>query len=198
MDPKLIEHILEMSDECPKHQFLLLDSISNYHKYGYPSLKDGGGIIHVKNITYAEHVFYEDKFLKMGIDGGRIRTYIPPSTKNRIMYFMDTGKEAELFQLVKHILKGDETNEIDADLIKMEPPPVPRKKENTKHALFQSHNVQSLQQLGQILALNSTVLTQITPFTSCLKNNLNCTLYKLFEEQLVTEGIIKWRLHEQN
>ena len=41
VNPKLIEHILEMSDECPKHQFLLLGSISNYHKYGYPSLKDG-------------------------------------------------------------------------------------------------------------------------------------------------------------
>ena len=28
--------------------------------------------------------------------------------------------------------------------------------------------------------------------------NPNLTLYKLFEEQLITEGIIKWRLHEQN
>ena len=78
MDPKLIEHILEMSDECSKHQFLLLGSISNYHKYGYPSLKDEGGIIDVKNITYAEHVFYDDKFSKTGIDEERIRTCILP------------------------------------------------------------------------------------------------------------------------
>ena len=35
------------------------------------------------------------------------------------MYFMDTGKEAELFQLVKHILKGGQTNETDADVIKI-------------------------------------------------------------------------------
>ena len=28
--------------------------------------------------------------------------------------------------------------------------------------------------------------------------NPNHTLYKLFEEQLITEGIIKWRLDEQN
>ena len=34
------------------------------------------------------------------------------------MYFMDTGKEAELFQLVKHILKGEQTKETDADIIK--------------------------------------------------------------------------------
>ena len=110
-----------MSDEPPKHQFHLLGSISNYHKYGYPSLKDEGGIIHVKNITHAEHVFYDEKFSETGIDGERIRTYIPPSLRNRIMYFMDTGKEAELFQLVKHILKGDQTNETDADIIARNP-----------------------------------------------------------------------------
>ena len=35
-----------------------------FHKYGYPSLKEEGGIIHVMNITYAEHVFYDEKFSK--------------------------------------------------------------------------------------------------------------------------------------
>ena len=136
VDPKLIEHILEISDKSPKDQFLLLGFTSNYHKYGYPSLKDEGGIIHVKNITYAEHVFYDDKFLKTGIDGERIRTYMPPSPRNRIMYFMDSGKEAELFQLVKHILKGDQTNGTDADVIKMEPPPVPRNKRKLSTPCF--------------------------------------------------------------
>ena len=89
------------------------------------------------------------------------------------MYFMDTDKEGELFQLVKHILKGDQANKIHGHTIEIEPPPVPRKKENIHHALLQYHNMQSLQQLGRILALNSTVLTQIAPFTSCLKNNLS-------------------------
>ena len=94
VDPKLIEHTQEMSDKSPKDPFFLLGSISNYHKYGYPSLRDEGGIIHVKNITYAEHVFYDDNFLKTGIDGERIQMYIPLSPRNRIMYFMDTGKES--------------------------------------------------------------------------------------------------------
>ena len=185
VDPKLIQHILEMSDESPKHQFLSLGSISNYHKYGYPSLKDEGGIIHVKNITYAEHVFY-DKFLKTGIDGERIRTYIHPSPRNRIMYFMDTGKEAELFQLVKHILKGDQTNETDADIIEMEPPPVPREKRKHSACLV------SVSQHTVFTAVGADISTQF----NCVYPN--CTIYKLFEEQLVTEGIIKWRLHEQN
>ena len=186
MDAKLIEHILEMSDKSPEDQFLLLGSISNYHKYGYPSLKDEGGIIHVKNITYAEHVFYDVKFLKTRIDGERIRTYIPPSPRNRIMYFMDSGKEAELFQLVKHILKGDQTNETDAYIIEMEPPPVPRKKR--KH----STHLVSVSQHAVFTAVGADISTQF----NCA--NPNRSLYKLFEEQLITEGIIKWRLHEQN
>ena len=174
-----------MSDESPKDQFLLLGSISNYHKYCYPSLKEEGGIIHVKNITYAEHVFYDDKFSKTGVDGERIRTYIPPSPRNRIMYFMDTGKE-ELFQLVKHILKGDQANETDGHTIEMEPPPVPRKKRKHSSCLV------SASQHAVFTAVGADISTQF----NCA--NPNHTLYKMFEEQLTTEGIIKWRLHEQS
>ena len=186
VDPKLIEHILEMSDESPKVQFLLFGPISNYHKYGYPSSKDEGGIIHVRNITYAEHIFYDDKFLKTEIDGERIRTYMPPSPRNRIMYFTDSDKEVKLFQLVKHILKGDQTNETDADIIKMKPPPVPRKKRKHSACLV------SVSKHAVFTAVGVDISTQF----NCA--NPNCTLYKLFEEQLRTEGIIKWKLHEQN
>ena len=149
-------------------------------------MKDEGGIIHVKNITYAEHVFYDDKFLKTRINEERIRTYIPPSPRNRIIYFMDTGKEAELVQLVKHILKGDQTNETDADIIKIEPPPVPRKKRKHSACLV------SVSQCTVFTAVGADISTQFN------RAYLICTLYKLFEEQLITEGIIKWRLHEQN
>ena len=143
-----------MSNESPKDQFILLGSISNYHKYGYPSLKEEGGIIHVKNITYAEHVLYDDKFSKTRLDGERIRMYIPPSPRNRIMYFLETCKEAELFQLVKPILKGDQTSEPCADMIEMEPPPVPRKKRKHSARLVSVSQHKSLQQLGQISTLN--------------------------------------------
>ena len=109
-------------------------------------------------------------FQKTRLDGERIRMYIPPSPRNRIMYFMDTDKEGELFQLVKHILKGDQANEIHGHTMEIEPPPVPRKKRKHSSCLV---SVSQCAVLGQILALNSTVLTQITPFTSCLKKNLS-------------------------
>ena len=181
VNPKLIQHILEMSNESPKDQFILLGSISNYHKYGYPSLKEEGGIIHVKNITYAEHVFYDDKFSKTGLDGERIQMYIPPSPRNRIMYFMDTDKQG-----VKHILKGDQANEIHGHTMEIEPPPVPRKKRKHSSCLV------SVSQRAVFTAVGADISTQF----NC--GNPNCTIYKLFEEQLTTEGIIKWRLHEQS
>ena len=118
-----------MDDDSPKDQFSILSSISNKHIYGYPSLKEGGHQVYVKNITYAEHVFYEDKFSKIGIDGERIRTYILPSPRNRIMYFLDTDKKGDLYQLVKHILKGNKIGlQPDEEIPQMDPPPPPRKK----------------------------------------------------------------------
>ena len=95
-----------MDNYSPRDQFMILSSISNYLKYGYPSLKEEGGIIHVRNLSYAEHVFFDEKFSKVGIDGERVITHILPSPRNRIMYFLDTAK-GDLYQPVKHTLKGD-------------------------------------------------------------------------------------------
>ena len=102
------------------------------------------------------------------------------------MYFMDTDKEEELFQLVKHILKGNQANETHGHTIEIEPPPVPRKKRKHSSCLV------SVSQRAVFTAVGADISTQF----NCA--NPNHTLYKLFEEQLITEGIIKWRLHEQS
>ena len=148
IQPALIQHILEMDDDSPKDQFSILSSILNNHTYGYPSLKEGGQQVHVKNITYAEHVLYEDKFSKIGIDGERIRTYIPPSPRNRIMYFLDTEKKGNLYQLFKHILKGNKIGlQPDEEIPQMDPPPPPRKKGNIHPGWFLYHKGQCLLKL---------------------------------------------------
>ena len=187
MKPTLIQHILEMADDSPKDQFSILSSVLNNHTYGYPSLKEGGHHVHVKNITYAEHAFYEDKFSKIGNDGERIRTYIPPSPRNRIMYFLDTDKKDDLYQLVKHILKGYKIGlQPHEEIPEMDPPSPPRKKR--KH----SSRLVSVSQRAVFAEVSADISTQL----NCA--NPNCTLYQLFEEQLITEGTIKWRLHSEN
>ena len=105
IQPALIQHILEMDDDSPKDQFSILSSISNNHIW-LPILERRTSSP-CEEYYMCRHVFYEDKFSKIGIDGERIRTYIPPSPRNRIMYFLDTDKKGDLYQLVKHILKDD-------------------------------------------------------------------------------------------
>ena len=68
----------------------------------------------------------------------------------------------------------------------MEPLPVPRQKRKHSACLI------SVSQCTVFTAAGADISTQF----NCA--NPNCTLYKLFEEQFITEGIIKWRLHEQN
>ena len=83
-------------------------------------------------------------------------------------------------------MKGDQANETHGHTIKIKPLPVPRKKR--KHS---SHLV-SVSQRTVFTAVGADISTQF----NCA--NPNRTLYKLFEEQLITEGTIKWRLHEQS
>ena len=91
------------------------------------------------------------------------------------MYFLDTDKKGDLYQLVKHILKGDKIGlQPHEEIPEMDPPPPPRK----KRAVF-----------AEVGADISTQLNCANP---------NHTLYQLFEEQLITEGTIKWRLHSEN
>ena len=187
IEPILIQQILEMDDYSPKDQFAILSSISNYHKYGYPSLKEEGGIIHVRNLSYAEHVFFDEKFSKVGIGGERVRTYVLPSPRDRILYFLDTAKQGDLYQLVKHILKGDKIGlEANEEFPQKNPPPVPKKKRKHSSCLV------SVSQRAVFAEVGADINTQ-----------LNCsspshTLYQVFQEQLITEGIIKWQLHDDN
>ena len=158
-----------MHDYSPKDQFAILSSIPNYHKYGYPSVKEEGGIIHVRNLSYAKHVFFYEKFSKVGIDGERVRTYILPSPRNRIMYFLDKAKEGGLYQLVKHILKGDKTGlEANEEFPQEDPPPVPKKKRKHSSCLV------SVSQRAIFAEVGADMKTQL--------NCANCTLYQVFQE----------------
>ena len=87
---------------------------------------------------------------------------------------------------MKYILKGDQTSEPCADMIEMELPPVPKKKR--KH----SARLVSVSQRAVFTAVGADINTQL----NCAKPNRS--LYKLFEEQLLTEGIIKWHLHDEH
>ena len=103
------------------------------------------------------------------------------------MYFLDTDKKGDLYQLVKNILKGDKIGlQPDKEIPQMDPPPPPRKK--SKHL----SRLVSVSQRAVFAEVGADISTQL----NCA--NPNRTLYQLFQEQLITESTIKWRLHSGN
>ena len=75
----------------------------------------------------AEHVLH-DPFSKEDMEGNNIRKYIPVSPCNRIMYFLATFKEAEMYHLLQYLLLKDQgTDEPDMEYETHEIP-IPKKK----------------------------------------------------------------------
>ena len=101
VDHTSIVQILDLPYESPKEQFMLLPSISNFHKFGNPAMSElsSKSVISPSHITYAEHVLY-DPFSKEDKEGNNIRKYIPVSPHNLIMYFLATFKEADMYHLL--------------------------------------------------------------------------------------------------
>ena len=129
VDHTSLVQILDLPCESPKEQFMLLSSVSNFHKFGYPAMCElsSKSIISPNHITYAEHVLY-DPFSKEDMEGNNIRKYIPVSPRNQIMYFLAMFKEAEMYHLLRYLLLKDQgTDEHDMEYETREIP-IPKKK----------------------------------------------------------------------
>ena len=187
VDYTSLVQILDLPCQSPKEQFMLLSSVSNFHKFGYPAMSElsSKSIISPNHITYAEHVLY-DPFSKEDMEGNNIRKYIPVSPCNWIMYFLATFKEAEMYHLLRYLLLKDqgmdepdmgyETHEI----------PIPKKKRKHYARLVSVTQRAILSQVG----------ADINVQLNCA--NPSRTLYAVFVKQLLTEGSIKWRQHQTN
>ena len=184
-DVTTLIHVSELNCYSPKGQFILLSRISNNHKHRYPSIKKPSNIIHPKHVTYAEHILY-DPFAQENEEGYYTRNYIPPSPRNRIMYFLSTDQNAELYELIKYLLSLDSPDQITYDQNNPKDIPIPRRKRKqsahlvpvTQHAIYAEVGADFNEQLNHA--------------------NPSRTLYSLFKEELQTEGIIQWQLHEDN
>ena len=140
VDHTSLVQILDLPCESPKEQFMLLSSVSNFHKFGYPAMCElsSKSIISPNHITYAEHVLY-DPFSKEDMEGNNIRKYIPVSPRNRIMYFLVMFKEAEMYHLLRYLLLKDQgTDEHDMEYETHEIP-IPKKREETLRKACVSH-----------------------------------------------------------
>ena len=172
-----------MNTFSPKDQFLVLASISNYHKHGYPSVRVPSTIIQPTHINFVEHGLY-DPFARKNFKGNSIRKYIPQSPRNHIMYFLSTSQETENFHLTKHCLQKDSASSMNPAIdISDEYVSWPKKKRK--------------QTFCTVSVTQCAVFDEVGGY---LNEELNCEsqnqmLYNIFEEQLVCEGTLRWRQH---
>ena len=175
-------HILDVPHTTKKQQFILLSSISNYHWYGLPSLKSSFKVL-TDHLAYSQHVLH-DPGTECNDDGFYLRKYPPMSPRNRIMYLLTNGEEGLYLTLKKCCeLPAEENIDTENTQIPNEEPSKKKRKQCsrtmsvTARAVFESVGCNLTSQLNSA--------------------NQNRTLYTKFKEQLITDGLIKWRYHDE-
>ena len=171
--PQIIAHILDIDIHSKKGQFLCLRSISNYHLLQYP---DGYGrmVDPQGNVGYNQHILHNPG-----------KHNIPTSPRNRLMYYITMESSSAPAVLVKTYLSIDskDTHQ-DIQLQEVKKPIIRRKKRKHQKRIVAVTLKDLSQECGE--DLNSIL--------NSAKQNRN--LYERFKEQLVLEGMIKWRHHD--
>ena len=176
----IVSHIMDIRSSSEKQQFELLSTISNYHFHGYPRTNNPSSIKIPDYLTYAEHMFHEANS-KIDENGISIQQHIPASPRNHLLYYISTGQDAQLYQLVKYLLWSeqgeDEQYTTDCgDELSIQPPKKKRK---------QSACVVSVSRMAIFAEVGEDFETGLN------KANSSCTIYTNFTEQLLADGIIK-------
>ena len=184
----IVSNIRDIHSPSEKQQFELFSTIYNYHLHGYPRTKDPSSIRIPDTLTYAEHMLH-DANARIDENGSLIRQHIPTSPRNRLLYFISTGQDVQLYHLVKYLLwcekEKDEqyTIDHDEDESSIEPPRKKRK---------QSARMVSVSRMAIFAEVGEDMETGLN------KANSSRTIYTNFTEQLLADGIIKWRFHSEN
>ena len=135
------------------------------------------------HLAYSQHVLH-DPGTECNDDGFYLRKYPPMSPRNRIMYLLTNGEEGLYLTLKKCCeLPAEENIDTENTQIPDEEPSKNKRKQCsrtmsvTAHAVFESVGCNLTSQLNSA--------------------NQNHTLYTKFKEQLITDGLIKWRYHDE-
>ena len=177
-EPSFIMHLdTSTTPTTMRDKISVLQSLPNYHWWQ----QDSGP---KPNVRFSSHLLYCPTE-KDNDDGRPIAEHPPTSPRNRVMYHL--SEEYSLGQIVQQLIKRDMGEGPDGDSFAMEisdsPPPPPRKKRKhgarilkiPRPAFSQSHDVD----LNSLLNVSSG----------------KRKLFACFSEELVTGGVIQWRLH---
>lgn len=174
----LVSHITSLATDTKRQQFTLLSTISNYHWIDNIASRSGKKM-QKERTRYVNHTVFYPYVLSTNLK------HLPTSPRNRlILMTMKEGYENSLCDLVKHLLKEERGPEGDvADTIDVEPPPPKRRRYAVKSVTVSPQTVCDSIGVDLNAVLNSTKSDR--------------PLYDSFKEQLISDGIIQWRMHEE-
>ena len=182
-----------MDSQSKKQQFTLLSSISNYHYIDYPSFGMNPKYRPTKqHVRFLDHILY-DPTQRTTKEGLPIRKYIPASPRNKLSYFtMSEECEYQLSKVIAHLLKLETLSEVTHTLgatfetepqeLETEEPPSKKRKHTAK-----------------LVSVNPRLLCDSigVDLNKILNSaNQNRNLYTKFQENLISDGLINWRLHD--
>ena len=177
-----------MPHHSEKEQVKLLSSISNYHWLQTPAIisdkmsKDTTSRVDGQMLYYPRH---DEQYLETNMY--QAQNHIPTSPCLRLLYLTtNLGYEDAKMQFVCHLLRSDcpEAHQYNDNENEQE---VPRPHKRRK----QSHRIISIspENLSEASGLQLEEL-----LNSASKHH---TLYTKFQEDMLTEGIINWRLNDE-
>ena len=180
----MVVHVAELPSTTEKDQFTLLSSVSNFHWMSLPSVKHAKHLTNETHIAYVQHMLFDVNASTSS--EGYARKYIPPSPRNRLMYLICSEEsEGATYQLLRHLHSKDNGNNGDPNEIEdnLQPPLKKRRKHTRKLVAVTERAVYECIGEGLSSQLNSA--------------NPRRGIFADFREQLITEGMIRWRMHDE-
>ena len=177
----LLHHVLSMNTENARDQILLLQSISNYHWWQYVRTD---GDISSKNIhvNLHDHLMYHPSCDSH--DYSLRHKLMPKSPRNRVMYYILAGDfytESVVLSTIEKLLQIDSFN--DGNL--------PDDEETFHKSKRRKYSPQIVKVTKELLC-NHMGISMENVSNSVSRNN---GIYITFKEQLINDGTIMWRQH---
>ena len=173
----IITHICEMQCVTKKDMVNIFNSISNYHWIDYPRFKNGKGVKD-NSTRYSSHLLW------FADDRDR-RNHLPTSPRLCLLqfYYLEQEYNHAIHPLVTQLIDKDTKQGVEFSI------PPSKKRRKIKHT--SSHIV-------RLTANQMWKMTNQVDFNEyCNHAAKDRTLYTKFTEQILMEGNIKWRFHDE-
>ena len=183
-----LQHVVQMPKSSMREQVELLSSISNYHWWNFTPVLGHGSKRKQREgkpkVHQGAHLLFSPK-QKENREGDTYHHIIPTSPRNRLMYFSYISQDnPSLKKTIDRLVAADKNLENVLHL-----PPIDEAEEEFP--------ARKKRKVGtRILKVDRSHLQGVDALQHLHYKQRSKTLFASFKEQLVTDGVIQWRQHD--